>query len=268
MDKLDFLDGQSPAETAAPTPEPPAPAPVEQATPPAEAAGQPRAPDGKFAPKGPEASATPAAEPQAPATPPEAAQQQQPPTDDRYAALEKQVAGLTKALTETRKERRQEPPQTQFRPGEEGYEEEQQQIAHESFIAGRARVQVARGYAVKTHGEELVNQALEWAAGRADNDPAFHRESMSADDPVAFAIEEYEYHQALGKLRDPQARAAFMASLTGQAPTPAAAPVVVAAPPSPSPPPRSLAAVPNAGGAKPGAQPVGPGVAFDNAFKD
>lgn len=260
MDNLDFLDGDAPAQTAAPIPEAPVETPVEQTAPPTEGQGQPRGPDGKFAPKEPEASAQPAPEPQAPAIAPVAAQ----PAADPNKAPEGYVPiGVVQELRKEIQALKQQPqqPQTQFRPGEEGYEEEQAIIAHESLIAGRARVQVARTYAVKTHGEDTVNQALEWASRRADSDQTFARESMAADDPVAFAIEEFEYHQALGKLRDPQARAAFMAALSGQAHAPSAAASAPAAPPQPAAPPPSITSAPSAGGAQ--SIPMGQQAIFD-----
>jgi hypothetical protein len=272
MDKLSFLDGETPEQTAAPTPETPAPEPVAQTAPPeGEPQGQPRGPDGKFASKAPEASATPAPEPQAPATPPEAVTSVAEPVKapDGYVPI-----GVVQELRreiQALKLQPQQPPPTRYQPGEEGYEEEQNAIRYEALIAGRARVQVARSYAVKAHGEEAVEAALEWARQRADYDQNFAVQAQSAEDPVAFAMEEHEYHQALGKLRDPQARANFMAFLNGQAAAPQAQPAAapsVAPPPQPSAPPQSMASAPNAGGAKPGAQPSYPGAAFDSVFRN
>jgi hypothetical protein len=270
MDKLDFLDGQTPEPTAAVSqPEPPAePAPA--AEPVAQTPGQPRAPDGKFAPKSDAAPAEPVAAqpaPQAPAAEPQAEQAKAP---EGYVPLAAFMA--LRDDFNSFKRSNQQPATPRIQPGEEGFEEQQHYEQVREAASAEARLNLARDYATEKHGEEKVQEAIEWGRERAEADPVFRQQSWSAKDPIAFAIQEKQRHEGLNfaaqLFADQKARDDFDAWRKGQAPTPAAAPVVVAAPPSPSPPPRSLAAVPNAGGTKPGAIPIGPGVAFDNAFKD
>ncbi len=259
MDNLDFLD--APASEPAVTPEPVA---AEPAAPVSD--GPARGPDGKFVPKAHDAPAAPESPQQAVGLEPEpAAQPGKAP--DGFVPL----ATFLALRDEVKELKRQPPPQPampQFRPGDEGYEEWQDQQANDQVVAATARVQIARHYAVKEHGEELVTQAQEWARQRFDLDPMFRQQAMSNENPVAFAIEEYQHFQALQMLRDPKVREQFTAWASGAAqPAQPAAAALVAAPASPPTPPRSLASLPSAGGGKPGEQPVGPGVAFDHVFK-
>lgn len=150
----------------------------------------------------------------------------------------------------------------------EAYEAYQEQRVASANIEWSYRVAVAQ------HGEETAKAAREWGAQRADHDPTFYQAVLRHDDPIGFVMGEYQRHQAMELFADPKAReafAAFMAS-QGQAaapPSPAAAqpPVVAASPDPPAPtPPRSLAAEPNAGGVKPGAEPLSERAAYDALF--
>jgi hypothetical protein len=90
-------------------------------------------------------------------------------------------------------------------------------------------------------------------------------------DPFGFALEEYNRDQALVLLSDPKLLEQFRAFQSGQAPLAApqaSQPAVAPASPQSPTPPRSMASAPNAGGTKPGEQPVGPSVAFDSVFKE
>lgn len=272
MDKLDFLDGPEPVETAAPV-EPPVIAP-ETAAPELSSDGQPRGPDGKFAPKAPtEAASVVEGQPQAPATPPVAATQEPVKVPDGYVPV-----GALQALREEnqalKRQASQAPPPYQPQPGDEGYEDWAEQQSYEQQVAAKARADVSFRYAVKELGEERAGQVKTWAAQRFNLDPSFAQQSLSAEDPFAFAVDEFQRHEAqtfaAEMFADPARREQFKAFMSGQGPASAApaAPVPVAAPAQPPIPPQSLAAVPNAGGAKPGATPVGPHVAFDTTFKD
>jgi hypothetical protein len=262
MDPLEFLDGQPPAENAA-APEPAAPeAPA--ATP--EAAGQPRAPDGKFAPK---AEAAPAADPQAPAITPEAAQQ---PADPQRAPEGFVPLAALQAERDKRRHLEQQftppVPTPTLQPGEEGFEDEQAYIEGRVASEAFARYQVGLHYASLQYGEDKVAAVDQWARERVRIDPALRATAMSQIDPVAFFIREYDRAQVFERLGEPGVLERITAFLGGQAAAPAAAPAVVPASPQSPTPPRSLASVPNAGGAKPGAVPSGPGAAFDAVFKD
>lgn len=275
MDKLDFLDGPTPEPTAAvSTPEPAAPPAAQPAAP---TEGQPRGPDGKFAPKAEAATPAPAAAP-APIPAPAAAAEPAPPAAEPAKAPDGYVP--VGVVQEMRRELQalkanQPPPQPaapRLQPGQEGYEDQQYEEYVRETASAAARINLATRYATEKHGEEKVQSALAWARDRAEADPVFRQQSWSADDPVAFAITEQQRHEGLSfaaeMFSDPKAREDFQAWRNGQAPTPAAAAPVVVAPPSPSPPPRSMASAPNAGGAQPGAIPVGLHAAFDTVFKE
>jgi hypothetical protein len=262
MDKLDFLDGDTPVEptAAATTPEA---APTPEPSP--EAAGQPRGPDGKFAPKA-EAAPAAQAEPQAPALTPEAlatpaAESVRAP--DGYVPVAALQAEREKANAYKRQLEQQPPP-----PAPDPYEDFEAYQAWQSSQVVTERTQWSKQLAEAKHGADLVTQAQQWAFERFDTDPAFAQAAASSRDPYGFAIAEFQRHQALSLLSDPSNLAKFQAFLTGQGPAPAAAPAVVPASPQSPTPPRSLASVPNAGGAQPGAVPTGPGAAFDAVFKD
>lgn len=273
MDKLDFLDGQEPADNAAanetPAVTPETPEAALQAS-----EGPARGPDGKFAPKAAtEAQAPAEAAPQAPAITPEAGQQVQPEpakVPDGYVP----VAALQAMREELNqlKRQQQQPQAYQPQPGDEGYEDWVDQQSYEQQVAAKARADVSYRYAVKELGEERAGQVKTWAAQRFNVDPSFAQQSLSADDPFAFAVEEFQKHEAQAfaaeMFADPARREQFKAFMSGQAPAPATAAITVAPPAQPPAPPQSLAAAPNAGGARPGATPVGPHVAFDTVFKD
>lgn len=271
MDKLAFLDGDSPAESAAVVSEAePAPIAAEVTdTAPVEATpGQPRGPDGKFLPKSqdeaaPAVEAKPeaAAAPQEPATTPEPEAAK--PEEDEVTQLRAQRDALQKALTAERAQRRQASaayaPDPQTDPeGYEAYHERERALTFEWSFRNLSSV----------HGQETASKIADWAGEHSQHDPHWYERALSSPDPAGFAYAEFQREQALQMLMDPDFRTKFAAFQTSAVtPNPAPSPVV-APPQSPSPPPRSLAAAPNAGGAKPGAIPVGPGVAFDMNFKE
>jgi hypothetical protein len=255
MDKLDFLDSpQGEPETVAPAVEPQVEAEH------IEPQGPARGPDGRFVGQ---------AEEQAPAEPELLpAEQPAPPVEDeRYARLEAQVAGLTKALTATRQQNRQpQPPAPDLYEDPEGHAQHLAQQYQSQMLVQRN--EFSYRLAEKTHGEEVAKQVHEWAFAKCDADPIFNQRMGASPDPYEVAVQEWKREQVLEKLQ-PADLDKLMALLNGQAPAQPTPPAVVVRPPQqPSPPPRSMASAPNAGGAKPGAMPVGPSVAFDSVFKE
>lgn len=258
MDKLDFLDGQTPAETPAVTPEPQAQAEPTQTVETAPE-GPVRDDKGRFAAKTTETTAAPAqAEPdpsQAPAILPEATPPQTPPIDPVVAELQKQVEGLKKALSATRQQTRQ------AEPAPDPYEDfEAYQAWQETQVAGE-RFEWSRQLLAVKHGQETAEKVQQWAAEKAETDPLFYQRAMSARDPFGFAYEEFQQAEALTLLTDPAIRDRFKAFVSGQH-QPQAAPQ--AAPQSPAAPPPSITSAPSAGGVA--HTPVGPGTAYGALF--
>jgi hypothetical protein len=136
----------------------------------------------------------------------------------------------------------------------------------QSQLIGQTRkltLQFSERMAKQAYGD-LFDKAKEWGIAKCDADPFFNQRLHASDDPFDVVVKEYQQAQALSALQDPGRLDAFLAWQAGQSAAPA--PQSSAAQPHPSP-PRSLASAPAAGGAKPGAQPVGEGVAFDSIFK-
>lgn len=255
MDNLDFLDAPQGAPEPTPALEAEAP-PVEQAEGPA------RGPDGKFIAReadAPEAVIEPA--PEAPAAPIEPQAPQVPPG---YVPV-----SVVQELRAEMRQLRQAPPQAPPDPYEDpaGYAVHQNEVIEQRLL--NERLNFSERFARREYGAEVVDKAREWALGQFQNDPHYYNRVMSDADPYEAVVRDWKRDQVLSSMKDGDLDA-FLAWKSGAAagqaqPAPAAR---VAPFPSPSPPPRSMAADPNAGGAKPGAQPVGPGVAFDNVFKD
>lgn len=259
MDNLDFLDGETPVEptAAVSTPEPAAPEPT------ASQEGQPRGSDGKFLPKGqtePE-PATAQPSPQAPESPPVAAQPTPEPTraPDGFVP----VAALTELRREFQafKQAAQRPPE----PAPDPYENFEAYEAYQAEQRNGERFEWSFDLLTARHGEETAGQVREWAGRKAEADPLFYQRALSTRDPFGFAFEEYQRDQALALLSDPKLLEQFKAWQAGTGPAPISQAAPAAPPQSPTP-PRSLASAPSAGGAKPGETPVGPGVAFDSVF--
>lgn len=259
MDNLDFLDGETPEQTAAPEPvavETPA-APVTD--------GPARGPDGKFAPKATVEAATAPEAPQAPAITPDAGYQPQAPAaqtpPDGFVPI-----GVVQAMREELNALKRAPQQPQ-QPAPDPYEDFEAYQEYQENQQALERVEWSRRLAETRYDAETVNNAQQWAAGQFDADPAFRQRAMSSRDPYGFAIEEYQRDQALKLLSDPRLLEQFRSWQSGNAPMPLAAPAgQVVAPPQSSTPPRSLASAPSAGGSKPGETPVGPGDAFASIF--
>lgn len=263
-DKLDFLDGPEPAEpptadltNAEPTPDP-------------SLDGQPRGPDGKFVAKdgAPAAEPPPPAEPVQAEAPPPAPAPAQPEAPAAPPPGFVPVSVVQELRNEIRSLKQQPPPQPQYAP----QDFEPEELTPEAYVQQQAlntRLDLSEELARDKFGDETVDQARDWALQKYQSNPAFKAEVLSQRNPYRYVVEAFKADQRAAKLNDLadddiEQFLAWKAQRAAPAPQPAAAPA--APPPQPTPPPRSLASAPNAGGAKPGEQPVGPGVAFDSLF--
>ena len=263
MDTLDFLDGQEPEQT-----------PVTEA--PAEPAeGPARGPDGKFVPKE-QAEPAPAAEP---AQPDPTAEQQPEPTAEPAPTAPPPGFVPLQAVHEAREKARQaeerlrayeaqQAQQPQYVPDRyedpEGYEAFQAQQIQGAIY--QQNLTWSRRIAELAHTPEKVAEAHEWGLRKCDEDPFFNQRVASSQDPYGVVMEEWKREQLLQSFQpaDYDEFLAWKAGRPAQSPQAAtAAPISQSTPP----PPRSIASQHSAGGAKPGEQPVGPGVSFDAVFK-
>ena len=114
-------------------------------------------------------------------------------------------------------------------------------------------------FAVQQYGKEATQAALEWGKAKCGSDPYFNAQVRQSNDPVGFAVQEYQRDQIANAVT-PDEFQKFQAWQAAQAqiapPTPPNQPPI---------PPRSIAAIPSAGGVS--HVPVGPGVAFDGLFQ-
>lgn len=113
-------------------------------------------------------------------------------------------------------------------------------------------LQMSRLVATQQHGQELVDQAMAWAAQHADRDPGFRDRTYNSHHPVDLAVTEFKRHQLLNDVgEDPDAyvrrRAAELGFVAPASANPSAAPAGQAASPKPAAPRPSLAAAPSAG---------------------
>lgn len=253
MDNLDFLDAQ-PGEPEG------APVEAEQQPQAEQAEGPVRGPDGKFVSREaaqPEPVAEQPLDPEQPASEPSV---QTPPPGYVPVSVVQELRAEMRAL-------KQAPPQAPPDPYEdpEGAQAYRDQQLNDRLLTHT--LNTSERFARKEHGVEKVEQAKAWALAKFQTDPLYQQRVLNDPDPYELVIQEFKRDQVFSQLQGSDLDA-FLAWKAGgsQAQQPPAA--IVQPPPQSSPPPRSMAAAPNAGGAKPGAQPVGPNVAFDNAFKD
>lgn len=261
--ELDFLDGPSPepantpAVQAEPTPETAAEAPH----------GPARGPDGKFAPRDTaapqEASvAAPEQAPQQPAAPSAAPEGYVPlPV---FMQLRDEMRDLKRQVT---------PPQPQYEPipAPDPYEDPEGFVQYQQAQVQQAtygvNLQWSRRIAEIQYGPEVTGQAFDWGVARCDADPFFNQKVASSQDPVGFVVAEWKREQLLSKVTDPAQIDAFLAWQASQGPgAPAQQAAPAAFPQSSQMPPRSIAAAPQAGGAKPGDLPIDPAAAFASVF--
>lgn len=242
-DNLDFLDGPSPADTTTADQTPAAPEPSTD--------GPVRGPDGRFAPR---EGDQPQAQPQAEQIAPEPAK---PEAQTVPLSVVKELRAEIRAL------KQQPQPQPQQQP--QYYSEESQEELSPELVSLNVRLDLSEELARDKFGDEVVDQAFEWALAKYQKNPAYRNEVLSQRNPYRYIVESYKADQRAARLNDlaDDDIEAFLAWKSGQQAPQQAAP---AAPPQQSAPPRSLASAPAAGGGKPGEQPVGPGVAFDALF--
>lgn len=247
MSELDFLDGQEPATADATTPEQVVEGPA-------------RGPDGKFVSSAPEPDPQP--EPEPVVAEPEPAAQPEPHTPPPGYVP---VAAL-QALREEMRALKQ--PQQQHQQPEipDPYDDPQGFAEYQAHQTQQAtlniKLDISEDLARAKHGDEPVEKARDWALSRMQQSPSFRDEVLSNRNPYEFIVQAYQRDQVVAQLT-PEKLAAFEAWQAAQA-NPAPQPAIPPATPAP---PRSIASQPSAGSAKPGEQPVGPGVAFDSVFK-
>jgi hypothetical protein len=259
MDKLDFLAGESPEDTA------PAASPEEPSEGPA------RGPDGKFVSaavdepaadlgQAPEPVAEPIQAAPVPETPPahvpiSALMDER----DKRKAMEAELAA---ERARARERTRQGPPDRWEDP--EGYDAYQQAYVQNSTL--NVKLDLSEDMARGKHGDEVVNAVQQWAATKFAQSPALQQEILTQRNPYEYAIKLYKQEQTFQQLGDGDLDA-FLAWKAQQAnplaPSPPATPAAIPASPAPRPPP-SLANAPSAGGAA--HTPSGPGQAFSRTF--
>lgn len=249
MDKLDFLSGETPVDALTPAEE------IDADTGPA------RGPDGKFISQAepqiePVLDAAPEPEPAPLAATPAPPEPGHVPLSAVLDEREKRQA-LERELAELRRQHAQ--PQA---PALDPYEDP---AAYTQQVALNIKLDMSEELARSKHGDELVEQAKQWAVAKFGQSPAFQQEVLSNRNPYEFAVQAYQRDQLVSQLK-PDDLAAFQAWKAAQASlqpaqlaAPAAIPQPVAAPP------RSLASATSAGGAA--HVPTGEGQAFDSLFK-
>ena len=257
---------------------------------------QPRDDNGRFASKAdtqpapePMATETPPASPEPPAAPeaqpvevPEASSGQpsggnQPPPGyipmaallderDKRQKYERELEQYRKQLEEARKA----PPPAPIDPimDPEGFEASINQRLEKA--RWDAITSVSHQMANRHHGAEKVKAAEEWLAGELQTNPHLWQTIQRQVDPYDFVVQQHQRTLKLSKIgdEDPEAWAAKWAEQNGYVRAGQPQSAGGAAPiqqPAPLPRP-SLASAPSASGAVPKTQ-IGPGVAFDEAFK-
>lgn len=258
MDNLEFLDGDKAAETVD------APVTEEAASPEPSKDGPQRGPDGKFVSKAePEPAPQAAPEPAKPEPASHGRDGYVPITAvlderDKRRAMEQELQALRQQFQQ------QQQPQYTPDPYEdpEGYDAYvNQRLAAQKW---ETTTQISQVMAYQTHGQQVVDEATAAFLAEAQRKPWLHQELQVQAHPYDYVVQWHKREQALAQLSDPSEIEQFRAWKAAQAQA-AAAPAAVTQP-QPSAPIRSLASAPSAGGAKPGEQPVGEGVAFDAIF--
>ncbi len=151
----------------------------------------------------------------------------------------------------------------------QGYAEYQDRKIDERMT--QQRFQISDTIARQQHGADTVDAAAQWAAERAQRDPAFAMSYMRQDHPIDWIVQQHKQDQLLteigGNVDDwftrEAAKRGFVAAPDPNAAAPAVAPQQMA--PAPVTPPRSLASIPGAGGVTD--VPTGPMAALGSVFK-
>lgn len=148
----------------------------------------------------------------------------------------------------------------------QGFASHQEQLLEQKLT--EQRFQTSDLIARQQHGSEAVEAAGQWAAEKARSDPSFAVAYMREPHPVDWIVQQHKRDQMMSDIgADPDEYVRRRAAELGfiQAPAPNPAPMAATQQPVAQPaPPRSLAAVPGAGGAA--AVPTGPTAALDSVF--
>ena len=116
------------------------------------------------------------------------------------------------------------------------------------------KLQMSRRFAEMQHGAETVQEAIEWGRSKCDADPAFNQQVLQSDDPIGFALQQYQREQIASNVTMDDFKA-FQAWKQAQAtaqPVAAAIPQAQPAPQIDTPaPPRSLVSAQSAGSPAP-----------------
>lgn len=114
------------------------------------------------------------------------------------------------------------------------------------------KMQMSQRFAEIQHGKEAVDAALAWGRAKCDADPIFNQQVLTSDDPVGFALQQYQRDQIASTVTMDDFKA-FQAWKQAQSnPQPQAAPIPALDVPSPvQPPPRSLVSAQSAGAPTP-----------------
>lgn len=264
---LDFLDSPQGESVVAPEPQ----ADVVE-TPQDEPKGPVRGPDGKFVAKDAQPEPAPVEQPQAA---PEPQVQPAPVAEPRPEAAHVPITALLEererrqSLESQLRAMQQQVQQQQNPPPDpnedwQGWVQHQQAQVQQSVISNK--LQISEDIAIERFGEQLVREADAWAMEKARQMPGLTEHLIAQRNPYGYLVQMYQREQALEKLKEPAEVDQFLAWRAAQAAAQGQQPAALATPQQPSPPPRSIASLPSAGAAKPGEQPVGPGVAFDSTF--
>ena len=120
-------------------------------------------------------------------------------------------------------------------------------------------LRACRRFAEREYGKAAIEEVHRWATRRCDEDPHFNQQMLASDDPYEAAYQAYNRERILAAVK-PDDLAAFKTWQAAQTragqPSPALARLV----------PRSLATAAGTGGAGAPHTPIGPGQAFASAI--
>lgn len=119
------------------------------------------------------------------------------------------------------------------------------------------KLAISRKFAEQAHGADLTNTALEWGKQRCAEDPVFNMQVMQHEDPVGFAVQQYQREQIASQVTPSEfeqfkAWQAAQAQVTPQQQQPVEVP-------------KTIAGSPSAGGVQHIA--LGQGAIFDDFFQ-
>lgn len=122
---------------------------------------------------------------------------------------------------------------------------QQQQAAQSEWNVVR---RISSVMAAQTHGQELVQKAVEWWDQKVSANPALGNEIMRQAHPYDYAVQQYKRDQDLQRLEGKSLDDWFAAEVARRGLAAGGGAIAPAIPPVPPPvmPPRSMASVPNA----------------------